>query len=220
MTYGSDGRGKTTYDTASLTVESQPKPSLTEWLHWAEVVVDRLTACVHTYSRPPFDDVFMPEKDRLDKNGRALALLRRVYAAADGAETAKGSLAEIEAQDEAVITTLHGLFAELLPMLPELSADMQKLLKSHWHDGCATKDAATLFCGEEGRESEGIGNGYSESGRLPATLALLLAREEQGGTRAPRKSFTHPEHPDLHKQIHQRWASLNSRPMRRAGQVD
>jgi hypothetical protein len=200
------------------------KPSHSEWLEWAQVVVDRLTTCVHTYSKRPYDDVFMAEKDRQQKNDAIISLLRRIHNLIDDSETPTESLADVAYHDERVISGLVVLLAETLAMLPMLSTDMQKLLKSEWFDRCNGRVASELFRGPMGDLPRGIGSGYPEQGRLPAVLAQILERERIGDIRQPRK--------DLHRHresgrrggdgdeggptrneldIRRRWADKNSR---------
>ena len=165
------------------------KPSYTEWLDWAQTVVDRLTTCVHTYSKPPYDDVFMADKERQGKNAVALNLLRRLHGLVDDSDTPTESLADVARHDERVIDGLEILMAEMLAMLPTLSRDMQLLLKSEWFDNCSGRSAGELFRGPLGDLDRGIGSGYPEQGRLPAVIAELLERERLGEMREPRKDL-------------------------------
>src|SRR5580704_14871757 len=116
--------------------ENTQKPSHEEWIYWAKVVESRLTTCVHIYSKPPFNEVFIAEKERQEKNAAVLALLRRIYSLIDGGETPTESLADVAHHDERVIDGLEVLMRETLDMLPGLSTDMQKLLESPWYDKC------------------------------------------------------------------------------------
>ena len=205
-----------------MTADTQ-KPSHGEWIEWAQVVVDRLTTCVHTYSRPPYEDVFMIEKERQTKNDAALSLLRRIHALIDESETPTESLGDVARHDERVIDGLSLLFAEAVGMLPSLSSDMQTLLKSEWYDKCNGRIASELFRGPMGDLPQGIGSGYAEQGRLPSVLAGLLERERIGDLRIPRKELHRheskvseddvddlmPERVDL--DVKRRWADKNSR---------
>ena len=165
------------------------KPSHKEWLDWAQVLMERLTTCVHTYSKPPHADVFITEKERTSKNEQALTLLRRLHTLIDDSDTPTESLSEVAHHDEQVIDGIAVLFAEALTILPVLSTDMQKLLKSEWFDKCNGRLASELFRGPLGDVDKGIGSGYPEQGRLPAILAELLERERTGDPRAPRKEL-------------------------------
>ena len=200
------------------------KPSHSEWLDWAQVVVDRLTTCVHTYSRPPHDDVHMIEKERVAKNEAALSLLRRIHALIDESETPTESLGDVARHDERTFDGLALLFRESLDLLPVISADMQKLLKSEWYDKCNGRVASELFRGPMGDLPKGIGSGYPEQGRLPGVLAELLERERIGDNRVPRKDLhrheepveTTAEHDDIVPErgtidVRRRWADKNSR---------
>ena len=204
------------------------KPSHEEWQRWAQVVLDRLTTCVHVFSRPPFEDVFMPEKERQEKNAKTVDLLRRIHALIDDAETPTDSLADVAHHDERVIAGLAVLMQETLERLPALSADMQKLLKSPWHDRCNGRLASELFRGPMGNEVEGIGSGHPEHGRLPEVLRTLLEREQTGEGRQPRAALHRHVGggasetgggPQRQTEVKRRWADKNSR-LRSAGQVE
>ncbi len=208
--------------------ERSVKPEQVEWLHWARVALDRLTTCVHVYSHPPHEDVFMAERERLEKNDRTLSLLRRIHTLTDEAETPTGSLKELADHDERVIAGLAVLLRETLSRLPALSSDMQFLLKSPWFDKCNGRLASELFRGPMGNEPEGIGSGYPEHGRLPEALETLLEREETGDCRQPRAALHRhdgevgivdgPQRND--DDIHRRWTDKNSQYLRSAGRVD
>lgn len=198
------------------------KPSHHEWLEWAEVVLDRFTTCVHVYSKPPYDDVFMAEKERQEKNHSVISLLHRIHALADDSETPTESMTDVANHDEQVIDGLRVLMQHALDMLPGLSNDMQKLLKSEWHSRCNGHLASELFCGPLGDLDRGIGSGHAEQGRLPAVLADLLERERIGDVREPRKDLHrhddagHDADDDLQPKRHitdlkRRWADKNQR---------
>lgn len=210
------------------------KPSHEEWLNWAQVVLDRLTTCVHVYSKPPHEDVFMAEIERQAKNAKTVDLLRRIHALTDDSETPTDSLADVAHHDERVIAGLKVLLKDTLNRLPELSSDMQKLLKSPWHSKCAGRLADELFRGPMGNEQEGIGSGYPEQGRLPEVLYNLLEREATGDARTPRKALHRHEMQEAKAalqvaskqperdggEIQRRWADRNSRYLRSAGRVE
>lgn len=199
------------------------KPSYSEWMEWAQVIVDRLTTCVHTYSRPPYDDVLMLEKDRQSKNDAALNLLRRVHALIDDSETPTESLGDVARHDERVVDGLALLFSETLGVLPALSADMQSLWKSEWYDKCNGRIASELFRGPMGDLDKGIGSGYPEQGRLPAIIAQMLERERIGDVRVPRSDLHRHDSPAPHAaeddpsprradiDVRRRWADRNRR---------
>src|ERR1700691_3289585 len=157
--------------------DEKKKPDFDEWLTWANVVVDRLTTCVHVYSKPPHEDIFMPEKERQQRNGQTVDLLRRIHALIDETDTPTDSLTELDHHAERVIDGLTLLFRETLAHLPELSIDMQKLLKSPWHSKWSSRLAEELFRGPGGNDLEGIGSGMPEHGRLPAVITNMLERE-------------------------------------------
>lgn len=207
------------------------KPSREEWVRWAGVVIDRLTTCVRVYSHPPFEDVFMADRERQDKNAKTLSLLKRIHTMTDEAETPTGSLKELADHDERVVAGLSVLLRETLSRLPALSSDMQFLLKSPWFDKCNGRLASELFRGPMGNEPEGIGSGYPEHGRLPEVLESLLEREETGDYRRPREalhrhaqagdsvdSYAGPQRSD--DDTLRRWTDKNSQYMRSAGRVD
>ena len=193
------------------------KPACEEWLHWAQVAVDRLTTCVHTYSKPPHMDVFMSDEERQAKNGDTLDLLRRLHRQIEAAES-ESPARPTAAQDETFIQELSLLLHETLRRLPLLSEDMQKLLKSPWFEKCNGRLATELFCGPMGRESEGIGSGQPAHGRLPQQLEALFEREQMGDSRPPRVATE--SHPHRHDETHRRWADNNTRFLRSAGRVE
>ena len=196
------------------------KPSIEEWLHFAEVVIDRLTDCVHVYKKPPHDDVFMPDAERQQKTDLTVKLLHRVHALLDKTDTPTDSVPDMHGHDEQTIDGLVVLFAETLRNLAWLSADMQKLLKSPWLSKFPSKMAQTLFAGE-GDETQGIGSGHAEHGRLPGALAGLLEREEVGDTRHPREALLRHGEPRRHDiEARTRWTQQNSRFLRSAGRVE
>lgn len=196
------------------------KPGRGEWMQWAQVVIDRLTTCVHVYSKPPHVDVFMPEKERQDKNARALELLHRIHALTDEADTPTDSLTELEHHDERVISGLKVLLKDTLDQLPGLSLDMQKLLKSPWIENCNGRVAEELFRGPPGNEAEGIGSGHVEHGRLPAALHDLLEREQVGEGRHPREELSGPHSTRWQEDLPRRWGRHNARSLHSAGRVE
>jgi hypothetical protein len=197
------------------------RPSHEEWLYWAQVVIDRLTTCVHVYSKPPYPDVFIPDSERQKKNGHTLDLLKRIHTLTDESDTPTGSLAEVAHHDERVIAGLALLLRDTLSYLPTLSADMQKLLKSPWHDNYTSRTASELFRGTQSHDQEGIGSGHPEHGRLPEVLYELLEREQIGDqSRRPREALQRQSEPQRHDQVQRRWADKNSRFLRSAGRVE
>jgi len=194
------------------------KPDVDEWLHWANVVIDRLTICVNVYSHPPHEDIFMNEKDRQQRNSDTIDLLKRIHKLTDETDTPTDSLTELNHHGERVVDGLALLFKETLQKLPELSLDMQKLLKSPWHSKCSSRLAESLFRGPMGNEQEGIGSGLPEHGRLPEVLANLLEREQVGDGRAPREAQAGPHRED--DDVAKRWGERNSRMLRSAGRIE
>jgi len=196
------------------------KPSVEEWLHWAGVVVDRLSDCVHVYKKPPYIDVFIPDTERQQKTDTTVKLLHRIHALVDQSDTPSDSISDAHDYDERVIGGLVLLFGETLRTLPWLSADMQKLLKSPWMAKFPSKIAQTLFYGE-GIEEHGIGSGHKEHGRLPGALAAMLEREQTGETRHPREALLRQGEPRRHDiETRSRWSEQNSRYLRSAGRVE
>jgi hypothetical protein len=197
------------------------KPKRGEWITWAQIVVDRLTTVTHIYGKPPYRDVFMPEKERQAKNGKTLDLLRRIHTLTDEADTPTDSLTDLEHHDERVMAGLNVLLREALDLLPELSADMQLLLKSPWYNNCNGRLAEELFRGPLGHEPEGIGSGYPEHGRLPQVLDQLLEREKAGNGRQQREALhPHAQIPRRDAEAHRRWVEQNSQLYRSAGRVE
>jgi len=195
------------------------KPDLDEWLHWAQVAIDRLTTCVHIYVKPPNEDIFMRESERQQRNLQTVDLLRRIHALIDESERPSDTVEELEQHGERVIAGLTLLFAETLKHLPQLSTDMQKLLKSPWHSKCSTRLAEELFRGSLGNETEGIGSGHPDHGRLPGVLQTLLEREQSEGTRAPRKAVREGPQRQF-DELTRRWGERNSKLLRSGGGID
>lgn len=162
----------------------------------------------------------MSEAERQQKTDAIIKLLRRIHALIDEAETPPDSLSDIHAHDERIIINLSPLFGETRQNLRWISADMQKLLKSPWMHGFPNKTAEALFRGE-GDESEGIGSGHPEHGRLPAALLELQEREQASETRHPRLALQRPVEPRRHDvEGHVRWTEQNSGFLRTAGRVE
>lgn len=191
------------------------KPSLGEWMHWAEVVTDHLTNCVHVYKRPPYVDVFMADSERQIKTDQTIRLLRSFHLLLDQAETPPDL-----STTETIIEQLDALFVDTLDTLPALSSDMQKLLKSPWMSNFPNKIAESLFRGESDK-MEGIGSGQPEHGRLPAALTSLLEREQTGDARKAQEGGASSERPSRHDaEGHARWTRQNSSYLRTAGRVE
>ncbi|MBV8060158.1 MAG: hypothetical protein JO126_06015 [Alphaproteobacteria bacterium] len=165
------------------------KPSHRDWTHTMQVVIDRLTQAVHTYKRPPFDDVFMSERERQDKTAQCVELLRRVHTLTDDTQTPTDSLADVARHDERIVSGLMVLARQTLDALPTVSKDMQKLMKSPWHDRWTSRAAMEMFRGLKSDGSEGIGTGLPEHGRLPEVLSDLIERETVGEGREPRSAL-------------------------------
>jgi hypothetical protein len=196
-----------------MTTQQLQKPGIEEWLRWAEIVLDRLTDCIHIYKKPPHVDVFMPDAERQHKTETAVKLLHRIHALADKAETTNESA-------EQIITSLVILFGETLGELPRLSADMQKLLKSPWQSKFPNKQTQKIFAGD-GDEAEGIGSGHPEHARLPEALFSLLEREQIGDSRQPHEAPQRQNEPSRHDmENRERWTQKNSRFVRTAGRVE
>ena len=85
-----------------------------------------------------------------------------------------------------------------------------------WHDW----PIARLFAGN-GEEGKGIGSGLPEDGRLPATLADLVEREEVGETRPSREEALLSGEPQRHDvDANERWAQQNAGYLRTAGKIE
>lgn len=182
-----------------MTLPVIKKPSHRDWIYTMQVVIDRLTQAVHTYKRPPFDDVFMSDREKQDKTARCVDLLRRIHGLTDDAQTPTDSLADVARHDEQIIAGLFVLAQQALDVLPVISYDMQKLMKSPWHDRWTSRIAMEMFRGPKADGSEGIGTGYPEHGRLPEVLSDLLERETVGSGREPREAL-HRHGADLYNQ--------------------
>ena len=150
---------------------------------------------------------------------QTINLLRRIHALIDETDTPSDSLDELDQHAERVIDGLTMLFKETLVHLPELSIDMQKLLKSPWHSKCSSRLAEELFRGPSGNEMEGIGSGMPEHGRLPAVLANMLENEQVGDGRAARQDGL-DRSPSRADKTAERWTERNSRMLRSAGRIE
>jgi len=194
------------------------KPEFEEWLYWAQILVDRLGICVNVYSRPPYEDIFMPEKDRQLRNFQTIDLLKRIDALTDETDTPSDSLTELNHHAERVIDGLAMLFKEALQHLPQLSRDMQRLLKSPWQSKFPSRLAENLFRGSLGNDEEGLGTGLPEHGRLPKVLHSMLQREEKGEARTLRQELMGKH--SLQDDLARRWTHMNSRSLRSAGRIE
>jgi hypothetical protein len=203
-----------------MTAQQRQKPGVEEWLHWAEVILDRLTDCVHLYKKPPATGGFMPDIERQQKSEKALNLLHRLHALVDKSDTPSDSIRDVHSHDEQIIDGFAVLFRETLRTLPQLSEDIQKLLKSPWQGKFTTKIAQTLFAGA-GDESQGIGSGHPEHGRLPEALFNMLEREEIGDIRRPREALLRTGEPRRHDtEGRDRWSKENAKFLRTAGRIE
>lgn len=197
------------------------KPSLGEWLFWSRVIIDRLTTVAHIYNKPPHDDVFMAEQERQMKSGGVIELLRRLHVITDEEEIWRPRREGQERYHAQVIIDLQPAVKEVLRRLPAWSQDMQKLLKSPWKDNQTGKAAQLLFGGPDHRESEGIGTGMSENGRLPEVLVSLLEREQSGEGRATDESKDGGGSDSRRlDDLKSAWSKQNSGHLRSAGRMN
>lgn len=205
-----------------MTGEDKLKPSYDEWMYWTQVIVDRLTTITHVYSQPPHPDVFMPERERQAKLSLTVDVLRHLHEQTDENELhTPGQNQETASREGRYIGALQPIYVDILRRMPTWSDDMQKLLKSPWFDNCNGKLANILFRGPEGRETEGIGSGYPENGRLPEMISTLLDREGLGDIRSPRveKPRMAPQNMSR-EELARLWGKKNSSFLRSAGRVD
>ena len=200
-----------------MTDETQ-KPEFDEWLYWAQVVIDRLSICINIYSRPPHEDIFLPERDRQQRNFQTADLLKRLFAVTDGTDTPSDSLDELNHHAERMIDGLTLVFKETVQLLPLLSRDMQKMLRSPWDSKFPTRLAENLFRGSLSSDREGIGSGLPENGRLPEVLANLLKREETGAARVLRQDILGKH--ALQDDLARRWTVLQGSHLRHAGRIE
>lgn len=198
------------------------KPSYDEWMYWTQVIVDRLTAIVHVYGHPPYDDVFMAEKERQDKMAQALAAMRYMHELTDAYElNIPTDVDDTAEREEELLQSLSPAFQEILGLMPDWSTDMQYLLKSPWSQDCVGKIAETLFRGPNGQLVQGLGTGIPENGRLPEVISKLIDREVSGDGRAPRA-----EKPQMapsrmrREELARLWGRQNSAFLSSAGRVD
>lgn len=198
------------------------KPSYDEWMYWTQVIVDRLTTVSYVYGNPPHADVFMPDRERQSKLAQAVDVLRHLHEQTDESELHLPRDNPDSFENEAhYITALQPLYVDVLRRLPVWSDDMQKLLKSPWFDNCAGKLANILFRGPDGRETEGIGSGRPENGRLPEMIERLLEREAIGDIRAPRVEKPKFAQKTMHREeLAKLWGKKNSAFLRSAGRMD
>lgn len=198
------------------------KSSYDEWMYWAQVVIDRLTTVSHVYAKPPHSEIFFVEKERQSRLASTTDIMRRLHDLTDEHEFSIPKDAhEEQVYEENLITMISPLFHDIMNRLPEWSEDMQKLLQSPWARDCAGRLASILFCGPDGRLAEGLGSGMVENGRLPASLAALLDREEAGGSRAPR--IEKPRFAEKHmrrEELANLWSKRNSTFLRSAGRMN
>ncbi len=198
------------------------KPSYDEWMYWAQIVIDRLTTVAHVYAKPPHSEIFFVEKERQERLMNTTSIMRRLHDLTDEHEfSIPKDATEEKAYEENLITMISPLFYDVMRRLPEWSEDMQKLLQSPWSRDCAGRLASILFCGPDGRLAEGLGSGMVENGRLPASLAALLDREEAGGNRAPR--IEKPRFAEKHmrrEELASLWSKKNSSFLRSAGRMN
>lgn len=195
------------------------KPSFAEWLYWGQVVIDRLTTVVHVYTKPPHEDAFMADQERLFKAAQARDILRRLFAITDEEEISRPRREGAERYLSLVIADLQPVLREVLRRLPAWSSDMQLLLKSSWKDNYNGKVAHVLFGGPARREAEGIGTGMPENGRLPEVLQTLLEQEVLGELRSTHEATTGDDGQRRSK-ISRSWGQQNGSFMRSAGRVD
>ncbi len=202
--------------------EDKLKPSYDEWMYWTQVIVDRLTTVAHVYGNPPHPDVFMPERERQDKLSLTIDVLRHLHEQTDESELhMPGETTKASEREAHYITALQPVYVDILRRLPGWSEDMQKLLKSPWFDNCNGKLANILFRGPDGRETEGIGSGRPENGRLPEMIAVLLDREAVNDTRAPRIEKPRAvQHSMSREDLARLWGKRNSSFLRSAGRMD
>lgn len=202
--------------------EQKLKPSYDEWMYWTQVIVDRLTTISYVYGNPPHSDVFMSERERQTKISLVVDVLRSFHEQTDESElhTPQDGLGAAE-RESRYITALQPLYVDVLRRLPEWSQDMQKLLSSSWYDNCNGKLADILFRGPDGRETEGIGTGHPENGRLPEMIETLLEREAIGGGRSPRIERPRALQQRMNREeLARLWGKRNSSFLRSAGRMD
>lgn len=205
-----------------MTEPEELKPSYDEWMYWTQVIVDRLTTVSHIYSNPPYPDVFMADRERQGKLAVTVDVLRHLHEQTDRNELhLPNETEEASARETDYITALQPLYVDIMRRLPTWSDDMQKLLKSPWYDNCNGKLANILFRGPDGRETEGLGSGYAENGRLPEMVEKLLEREVVGDSRAPRVEKPRFAQQHIHREeLAKLWGKKNSSFLRSAGRMD
>jgi len=198
------------------------KPSYDEWMYWTQVIVDRLTTVTYVYGNPPHPDVFMPDRERQTKLSLTVDVLRHLHEQTDLNDLhVPHESTDAGERETRFITALQPLYVDVLRRMPTWSDDMQKLLKSPWYDNCAGKLANILFRGPDGRETEGLGSGYPENGRLPEVIEKLLEREAISDIRAPRIEKPRFTDPNMRREeLAKLWVKKNSSFLRSAGRMD
>jgi len=204
-----------------MTGEDKLKPSYDEWMYWTQVIVDRLTTISFVYSKPPFPDVFISDRERQTKISLTVDVLALLHEQTDENELhMPQEMLGVAERESRYITALQPIYVDILRRLPDWSDDMQKLLKSPWFDNCAGKLANVLFRGPDGRETEGIGSGHSENGRLPEMIEMLLEREAMGDSRAPRIQKPRMVASNMKREeLARLWGKKNSSFLRSAGRM-
>lgn len=157
----------------------QKKSTFEIWQKWAKVLLRQLDQAADVYE-------YHQENGEAEKLNEYLDRLRLfVDPLAHAPEIAKRDY-DVEGGVRKLyllsLTMLRELFAESLRILPEISEDMQRLLKSPCYGHCNGRTATDLFKGPHGTTNEGIASGIpDERGGLPWMLEKLLDEAEAGG---------------------------------------
>ena len=147
------------------------------WQNWAMALERQLKRCADVY------------KENKEDGGKAQTFLDRLELFIDPVSHAQ-ELAQknydvkggVEKLYMLSLTVLQKIFRDVLKVLPDLSADMQRLLNSSCFGNVSGRTAMDIFKGPHRTANEGIGGGASDQyGTLPWMLAKLLDDAEVGG---------------------------------------
>ncbi|MBY0428824.1 MAG: hypothetical protein K2Q32_06350 [Alphaproteobacteria bacterium] len=147
------------------------------WQNWAKALERQMKRCAEVY------------KDHKEDPGKAQTFLDRLELFIDPVSHAQ-ELAQknydvkggVEKLYLLSLTVLQKIFRDVLKALPDISADMQRLLNSSCFGNVSGRTAMDIFKGPHRTANEGIGSGASdEYGTMPWMLAKLLDEAEIGG---------------------------------------
>lgn len=160
-----------------MSIGANQKSTYYVWQNWAMALERQMKRCADVY------------KENKEDAGKAQAFLDRVELFIDPVSHAQ-ELAQknydvkggVEKLYLLSLTVLQKIFRDALKQLPELSADMQRLLNSSCYGNVSGRQAMDIFKGPHRTANEGIGSGAADQyGTLPWMLAKLLDEADMGG---------------------------------------